>query len=88
MKTLAVTVAPWSTMREEGRITKTLLKKVLSVKAHYEFITIGGFGERAGAALTVAEAIKGGVDMLEIRSDDHVNLIAAVYLTDGKVNVQ
>lgn len=90
MKTLAVTVAPWSALRGLAgkRITKTVLKKELSAQSDYEFCTIGGFNARGGQTLTIREAIAEGVDMLEVRSDDHVNLIAAIYLTSGKVSVQ
>ena len=83
MNTVAVTVAPWSALRTNGKITKAIIKKSVTADSPYEFVTVSG-----GQALTVREAIANKVDLLEVRSDDHVNLIAAIYLDGGKPNVQ
>lgn len=56
-----------------------------------EFITIGDLFTRRGAYVTAREAAADGVDMLEVRSPDHVKLIAALYLSahpSGAVHVE
>jgi hypothetical protein len=90
MNTLAVTLTPWAVQRitgaVNGRVTKTALKKSLVDFPDTEFHTIAGFHARGGAVVTTREAVAAGYDMLEVRSP-RMELLAAIYLTDGKVKV-
>lgn len=92
MKTLAVTVASSSLKHlPGGKVTKKNLKAQYPGKdpsSRVEFVTIPSVIERGGRWLTVEEAIANGVDMIEVRSTNHVNLICAIYLTDGKADVR
>ena len=96
MKTLAVTISHLSKERlskfsKSGTVTKAVLrdefrKPVTEIMC--EFVTIGGYLARSGQYLTAREAIEQGIDMLEVRSDDHVNLIAAIYFQGGQAVVR
>lgn len=94
MNVLAVTLTPWAKARilrdhtsgKTTKVTKAALKKSLVAFPGTEFHTIGGVMSRAGAVVTVQEAVDSGVEMLEVRHPN-MELLAAIYLTDGKVVV-
>lgn len=90
MNTLAVTLTPWAVQRitgsSTGRVSKAALKKSMTEFPDTEFHTIGGFNARRGAVVTTREAVTAGYDMLEVRTP-RMELLAAIYLTDGKVKV-
>lgn len=95
MNVLMVRLTPWAAQRilrnhtTTNRLSKTALRKSLDAMPDTEFHTVGQMQPkpvRAGAVVTTREAADGGWDMMEVRnSNDH--LLAAIYLTDGKVRV-
>jgi hypothetical protein len=91
MHVLAVRLTPWATKRitgqTAGRVTKQMLRQSIEEFPGTEFHTLGGANVRTGAVVTIPEAQRSGIDMLEVRTQG-MDLLAAIYLTDGKVDVQ
>jgi len=91
MNTVAVTLTPWAVHRitgtNNGKVSKKALRESLASFPDTEFYTIATLNMRGGVVLTTREAIDHGIDLLEVRTP-RMELLAAIYLTDGKVKVQ